>query len=249
MEKKIVGEINLPDKFSGKLPTVILFHGLTNTRKDCPLIDETAKTLTENGFIAFRFDFYGSGESAGYLKDKTIDILEQNAEDAIKFICQNSLVDSERIGIWGRSIGGTVACLLPRDKKIKTRVIASGAVMFEKTFKPAYLKLKKKETELEKVGQKLPGTGDYKGVYLLGKQWFKSLAGIDKKIYENLKKLDTILVLGTAKDQKVSIDNACLILNTVKEPKRIWIYPADHDYAGVEKQAIEETVRWFKRYL
>ncbi len=246
---ELVGEIDFPNTFRGKLPTVILFHGLTNTREDCPLISETAEALTQNGFIAFRFDFFGSGESPGQLKDKQMDILEQNAEDAIDFISKNKNVDKNRIGLWGRSIGGTLVCSVPPNSKTKARVTLSPTIKLEKEFKEIFKRLRKKELALEKLGKKLPGTGKYKGKYEFGKGWFDSLKGLDKKILDNLKKLKRVLVLGTALDQKVTPDNACMVVNTVKEPKRIMIYMTDHDYAGFKDEALEETINWFKTYL
>ena len=246
---KIIGEMNLSVNQGKKLPTIILFHGLTNTRNDCPLIVQTAKTLVENGFNSFRFDFFGSGESDGEMKDKTLDILLQNAKDAVEFISNHKLVDKNKIGLWGRSIGGTIGCLIPPNKKIKARVLASPGVFLENSFENKFKGLQEKEKKLEKIGKKLPGTGSYKGKFELKKSWFTSLKGTDKKIIRNLNKLKNILVLGTSYDQKVTINNVCQIINFVKEPKRIWIYPCDHDYAGFEKEAIRETTDWFKKFL
>lgn len=249
LHSKISGEIGIPNHFSGQLPTVVLFHGLTNTRKDCPLIEKTATELVKNGFCTFRFDFYGSGESDGEMKDKTIDIFLANAQDAIACISAYDFVDREKIGLWGRSMGGTVGCLIPPNKNIKVRVLASPPVLLEDSFTQTFQRLQKKEKQLEKLGKSLAGTGKYKGKYALEASWFHALKGIDKRIKNNLMKLDTILTLGTSQDQKVTLDNICQIANCVNEPKRVIIYPTDHGYTSFEKQAIEESMRWFKRYL
>lgn len=246
---ELIGEINFPDKFEGKLPTVILFHGLTNSRKDCPLINETSQALTENGFVAFRFDFYGSGESPCELRDKIFDILEQNAKDAIEFILKDERVDENRLGLWGRSLGGTLICLLPPNPKIKARVSASGALLFKKIMLTKFKKVREKELELEKEGKSLPGTGKYKGPFEFKPAFFESLKGLDNRTLKNIRKLNRVLVLGTAQDQKVPVENACLIVNNAKEPKRIWIFNTDHDYAGVEEKVVKETIDWFKKYL
>ncbi|UCG95734.1 MAG: alpha/beta hydrolase [archaeon] len=246
---KLVGEINFPEKINGKLPAIILFHGLSNSRRDCPLINETSKALTENGFIAFRFDFYGSGESPGEMRDKIIDILEQNTKDAIEFITKYSQVDSNKLGLWGRSLGGTFVCLLPTDPRIKARVVASSGPIIEKIMEEKLEELKKKELELEKVGKRLPGTGAYKGPFEFRPAWFESLKGLDSRVLENLKNLNTVLVLGTSLDQKVTVDSTCMVMNNVKEPKRIWVFNTDHDYGGFEKHAVEETLNWFKKFL
>lgn len=241
----LVGELNLPPNTSKKLPTIILFHGLTNSRIDCPLINETSHALTENSFAVLRFDFFGSGESPGEMKDKTIDILLQNAKDSIEYTTKNPLVNSNRLGLFGRSFGGTVVCLLDPDKRIKARVIASPPVLLEKTMKPLFKIMKQKARQ----GMKIVATGKYKGAYDLGPAWFNSLKGLAQRATNNLKQLDSVLVLGTARDQKVTLQDVCTVINNLTEPKKIWIYDAEHDYAGVEKQAVQETVTWFKKYL
>lgn len=246
---KIAGEINLPDNLKGKLPAVILFHGLTNTRKDCPLIEATSQALVKKGIIAFRIDFFGSGESPGEMREKRFDILEQNANDAIKFIITQSFVNRFQLGLWGRSFGATLVSLIPLNKNIKARVMASPGIAFEKIFIKKWIRLKKKQEELQKVGKKLAGTGKYKGAYEFNSTWFTSLRGVDKRIIDNLKKITTVLVLGTSNDEKVSFHDFCTTINTVGEPKRIMIYNTGHDYAGYESEAVKETIEWFKRYL
>ena len=246
---KLAGEINLPNNFQGKLPTVILFHGLTNSRKDCPLIDTVSKALVKNGIIAFRFDFFGSGESQGEMREKRFDILEQNAKDAITFISDQPFVNRFRLGLWGRSFGGTFASLIPPNKNIKARVIASPGTIIEKTIMDKWKRLKKKERELQKIGKKLAGTGKYKGAYELDVGWFTSLRGVDKRITDNLKKIKTVLVLGTANDEKVTLNDICTAANLVKEPKKIVIYNTGHDYSGYESEAVKETINWFRKYL
>jgi hypothetical protein len=138
---------------------------------------------------------------------------------------------------------------LPPNPRIKARVSASGGALFEKIMLTKFDEVKQKELELEKIGKRLPGTGKYKGPFGFKKEWFRSLRGLDNRVLGNLKQLSTTLVLGTTRDQKITPDNACIIINNVNEPKRIWLFEADHDYAGFEKEAVQETVDWFNKYL
>lgn len=225
-------------------PGVILFHGLTNTQDDCPLIRETSLALNESGFHTLTFDFFGSGGSPGKMEDKTMDILLQNANDAVEYFLKDDLVIN--IGIWGRSIGGTVVCLIEPHKNIKARITAGGGCFLEKSFLKKHKELKKLIDE----GQKVAGTGKYKGRYHFGKDWYKSLKGIDRRITNNLKRINSVLVLATTPDIKVPLVNAAHIINNVKEPKRIQIYEGvDHDYKGVEDKAVKETLTWFENLL
>ncbi len=225
-------------------PGVILFHGLTNNKDDCPLIKETDRALVKAGFITFLFDFFGSGESPGNMEDKTIDVLFQNSLDSIKYLLQDKKLTN--LGLWGRSIGGTLTCLIPKHPKIKARVSASGGVFLEKTFKSKFKKIQ----SIHQQGKKVAGTGNFKGKYNFKPTWYQSLKNIDQKIINNLKTLDTFLVLGTTPDIKVPINNAYQIIDTVKKPKKLVIYEnIDHDYKNVEKQTITETVDWFNQHL
>ena len=245
---ELVGLFDLPDKTPA--PGVILFHGLTNSKDDCPLIKETAEMLTNEGYITFRFDFFGSGEGPGRLKDKKMSILEQNARDAIDFFLQDNRV-SEEIGLCGRSLGGTIVILLANRQEVKASVILSGAASLEKTLGPLVFKrLKALVDDLSKKDKKLPGTGEYKGAYELGYDWFKELPQYDKKIREFLPRISHVLVFGTTPDEKVPLEHATTIINAAKEPKEIHIFEGvDHDYKGVEKAVLEIEKRWFKTYL
>ncbi len=229
-------------------PGIILLHGLTNTKDDCPLINQSAEKLVKSGFFVFKFDFFGSGESPGEMKDKTINTLKQNTEDALKYFLQDKRATN--MGLWGRSLGGTMVCLLDPHKRIKARVSLSAGVVIEKGFKKVFVKLKKKQEELEKKGKGLPGTGKYKGKYDFGSGWFRSLKGLDKKIASNLKKINNVLVLATTPDKKAGLENAYQIMNLVQEPKRLRIFKnTDHAYTSVENEAVKEVVNWFVKYL
>lgn len=243
--QELVGIQSFPDKTPA--PGVILFHGLSNTKEDCPLICETESKLQKKGFATFKFDFFGSGESPGKLKDKTIDILEQNARDALEYFYDDKI---SKIGLWGRSFGGTMVALLTPDNRIKSSVIATGFIIIEELFEEKWKDLKKKEKKLEKKGEKLPGTGNYKGEYEFEKEWFDSLVGIDKKISNRLKEIDSVLVLATTPDEKIPLENSAKIINLANEPKKIHIFEGvGHDYSGVEEQAVNYAVSWFKKYL
>ena len=128
-------------------------------------------------------------------------------------------------------------------------MIASPGIIIEKTFTNRFISLKKKEKELNKIGKKLAGTGKYKGAYELNEGWYTSLKGVDKRITDNLKRIKTVLVLGTANDEKVTLNDICTAVNLVKEPKKIVIYNTGHDYSGYENEAVKETIDWFKKYL
>lgn len=228
---------------------IILFHGLTNTKDDCPLIKEVSEALVKGGFITFRFDFYGSGESPGQLKDRTWSTMEQNARDAVSFFIRKTGIS--KLGLWGRSTGGVAAILCSDIPEVKAYVPASTCVLLKEVFLTQHFdKIKKLEIEAEKKGKKLPGTGKYKGEYAFNPRFFEETPLYEEKIMEKLSKMKNVLVLATTPDTKVPLNNSTTIINTVKEPKEIYIFEGvDHDYKGVEKEAVSLTVSWLKKWL
>ncbi len=243
----LAGIIEYPEKLPS--PGVILCHGLSNTKEDCPLIKKTAKILIDNGFIIFRFDYFGSGENPGTMMDKTVSILEQNTKDAINFFLSNKKV--LKVGMWGRSFGGTLVGLCGLNLKVKASVIVSGVFYMEKVFdKKKIAKLVKKEKEMEKRGEKLAGTGHYKGKYGLNDSWYMECAEYENKLRKSLKQVNNLLVIGTSPDEKVSSENSIALYNIAESPKELHIFGnTNHAYEGAEEEALCLIKRWFNMYL
>lgn len=245
--KKLFGLLNVPDKIPA--PGIVFFHGLSNGKTDCPLISETTEMLINEGFFTLRFDFFGSGESPGFLKDKTWGELRQNAIGAIKYFSHQKGIT--KIGLWGRSLGGTFAILTGDISRVGCIVLASPDVLVTRTLgKEKFTKLKKRQEELEKEGKTLPGTGKFKGPLELNENFFRSLREVEQEALEKLPELKNVLVLATTPDIKVPIENSTTIINMVQEPKKIIIFEnVEHDYSGVQGEAVKEIINWFKKYL
>jgi esterase/lipase len=243
----LVGIVEYPQKTPA--PGMILCHGLSNTKEDCPLIEETTKMLIDTGFITFRFDYFGSGESPGTMKDKTISILEQNTKDAIDFFLSDEKVTE--VGMWGRSFGGTLVALCGSDPRINASIIASGVFFLKKVFDREKIdELVKKEEEMEQMGGKLAGTGHYKGKYGLNDMWYVECGEYEDKLIRNLEQMSGVLVLGTSPDEKVPSENSIAIYNIVKNPKEIHIFGnTSHAYEGAENEALSLMRRWIKIHM
>lgn len=241
----LIGIKEIPKRIPA--PGVILFHGLGNSKEDCPLSNEVSNALLKNGLITFRFDFFGSGESPGMFREKTLSILEKNARDAIDYLSEDNRVTE--IGAWGRSSGGTIIALCGDDSRIKASVMLSTPVLLQKTFGEKFKELARRERE---EGVVLPGSSPkgVKGQFELTDAWFNELPKLELKIQKNLRKMKRVLVIGTTPDCKVSLDNSTTIVNIVKEPKKIYVFEnTDHSYEGKEEVAVSLVVEWFNRYL
>ncbi len=222
-----------------------MFHGLGNHKTDCPVINEASEALIKEGFIIFRFDFFGSGESPGILRDKTWSVLEQNGRDALDYFSKDERVT--KIGLWGRSSGGTIGILVGDDPRIRAFALLSTPVLLQKTFGAEFLELARLERE---EGVRLSGTGEFKGPFELPETFYGELPEKERKIFENLRKMARVLIIGTTPDKKVSLDNSTTIINMVREPKEIHVFEhTDHGYEGREEEAVRLIISWFNKYL
>ena len=242
---RIVGILEVAN--GDKRPGILMFHGLTNTKEDCPLMSQVKETLCLEGYAIFRFDFYGSGESAGQFKDKTISEMVTNAKDALDVLSSNKLVEGENIGLWGRSIGGLVAAMLTRDERVRASVLASAPIFPHKTFYPLYARDPTRDFVPLPQGTV---SGKIKGKPELSKAFFTELQEIENKTFQALQGASSILIIQGDHDKKVDPKYARCIYDTVKEPKELLLIKgAGHDYSGKENQVISAVRRWYTNHL
>lgn len=118
---------------SGGWPAIVFVHGYIPPASYATQGDAYASYvdyLANNGFVVFKIDLRGHGESEGepggayYSSDYIIDVL--NAYAALE---NASFVDRKNIGLWGHSMAGNVAMRSWAVKKeIPAVVIWAGAV-------------------------------------------------------------------------------------------------------------------------
>lgn len=132
---KIYGLLTIPngEKPQSGWPVIIFNHGYISPKEYKTTERYLAYTdaFARNGYIVFKPDYRGNGNSEGqpegtyYSPSYTEDVL--NALSALK---KYPMVDSNRIGMWGHSMGGniTLRCLVVKPDQIKAAVIWSGVV-------------------------------------------------------------------------------------------------------------------------
>lgn len=92
-----------------KHPAVILLHGFTGYKEELH-IAQLAQTLAHNNIVAIRFDASGFGESEGTLEhDYRLSNYYQDLEVVYNWLKKQDYVDTDRIGIWGPSMGGLLS--------------------------------------------------------------------------------------------------------------------------------------------
>ncbi len=109
---------------SGNLPGVLIMHGLVAS-KDQPhrIFVALADALAKAGFVAFRFDLRGRGESDGHSIDATPKRDLEDARAALATLSKLPGVDAKKTIVMGMSWGGTLACYLAGENLAVTRVI------------------------------------------------------------------------------------------------------------------------------
>lgn len=109
--KQIYGELYLPQNTKTKLPTVIISHGLGGNYRTGA---EYAKALAKLGYAVYCFDFRGgstSSRSDGSTLEMSIFTQQNDLEDVIDTMKEQSFVDEENIFLLGTSQGGVVSAM------------------------------------------------------------------------------------------------------------------------------------------
>lgn len=116
--EKLAGLRDDPAILSESNPTVLLLHGFGAEKREGGMFDQLAEGLASAGFVVFRFDFAGRGDSEGDYSTMTLSCLVSQARDLLDFVKAQPGVDADRIGIVGMSFGSTVTAMLaPEDVK------------------------------------------------------------------------------------------------------------------------------------
>jgi len=251
--QKIFGILHRPLKQSKKYPVVLICHGLAGHKVGKYRIYVIlAELLAKIGIASFRIDFRGSGDSEGDFGDMTIEGEVSDALIALEYLKKVPDMDPDRIGIFGRSMGGTVALLATHSdvaKIIKSIVI--WAPIFDghqwlekwKTVHKGDLKEEDQKAMMRINGQ-IPGF-----------EFFKQL--FDMKMIDELKTLDTLpfLHIHGEQDAQVSIEHANRFVKyrgqSKGKTKFIRLPHSDHDFSHPQEQeqALTETCVWFQHTL
>jgi len=229
-------------------PAAILCHGWTNSMTTCPLINDTAKLLLSLGFIVCRFDFYGSGKSDGLFRDKVISESIINLEDAISYFSSQDYILPGHIGLWGRSLGATIAAICSTRRGIKTSVLISCILDIKRNFYDYYIRGGK--SDYTPVSSKGAAVGIVKGDYELSRNFFEELDDIETRLKTELQKSQSVLIIQGDQDQRAEVDSARNIYNLVHEPRSLYIVKnCNHAYTGHEEEVSGVQGDWYKTNL
>ena len=221
------GVINTPDDFdeNKKYPSVIIFHGFGGDRNGSVNFRlNHAKYLTERGYVVFRFDFSGSGESDGSFYDMTVSREEKELEMIHDFAKMKYYVDKDRLYWIGHSLGGVLASLMAF--KLKPRAMALLAPASDMNNKD-YLKVMAKTVfEGEVSGKtKLESNMPYESLIIV------------KDIYGSASKYDgNVLIIRGTNDSLVFRDSNEKLRDAYPNARYFEIEGADHSFTNEEQR-------------
>ena len=112
----IYGEIVMPER-DEPCPLVFIAHGFKGTRNSGGA-KELSERLAAVGIGAVRIDFNGYMEASldGPRTNRyTLTDMQLDAAKTINYVLENYSIDEDRLGVYGRSMGGRVAMMLANE--------------------------------------------------------------------------------------------------------------------------------------
>jgi hypothetical protein len=216
----IAGVLHVPDQ--PKAPGIIMCHGFTGNKSEAHrLFVAAARDLCAHGIAVLRFDFRGSGDSAGEFREMTISGEVADAVAALSYLISRPEVDGDRVGVLGLSLGGCVAaCLAGRDQRVRA------LVLWAATAHP------------ERIGERLASelgaadVLDFSG-WGLGRGFIEDAAGV-RPLSDAARYLGPALVVHGEKDQAVPVADARDYEKALGGAKTVHVIPeADHVFSSL----------------
>jgi uncharacterized protein len=219
---------------------VILCHGFTGNKiENKRLFVETARELAGEGFDAFRFDFFGSGDSEGDFADSLISHNIANLKDVI-FWAQSQ--GYKKIAVLGISMGAATAILTLKDSPVDALVCWSAVPDMYQLF----------NKYVGAVSETAPGgnTFEYDG-WLIRREFWEDATQYNIKAALATLAMPKFIVQGTG--------DAPLFVKGFHDFQEVVLPPADfmeipdagHTYQTPphRRQVIRQTMIWLRRHF
>ncbi len=237
----LVGIESTPDELKDKYPTVILVHGFADNKHEHGMFDELTNVLCQSGFLVYRFDFSGCGESQGDYAITSLTKLREDLHSIFDFVKQKSSVDENRIGIHAQSFGTsvTIAAQLP----IKSIVLTGSFTDIQRVFKRHF------------------GNGyDPQGISKRHSESQKQYVSIEPqfwidiksyKLQELVKKIHCpILFIQGEKDETCPVAEMEMLFEAANEPKgKVILEGVGHGLEPKREEMYKIAANWFMKTL
>lgn len=230
-----------PMALAGKAPAVVLVHGFGGNRHEARnMFVWLSRMLSGIGIWSLRIDCHGFGETGGDAKTVNIETMIDDAICAVDFLKGQALVDSEKIGLMGLSMGGLAAACAAAMKQV------AGLCLWEAPF-DALLGLSRHCWPTN--SHALVQMGGHFGVggFDLGVQFVEALERLNvRELMKDFQK-PVLIVHGTA-DAVVPVETVRLWNDALpRKPHVVLVPAADHGFTEPNHtlQAICQTLSFF----
>ncbi len=226
-----------------KFPAILVCHGFAGQKTGRYRLYVTlAEELSRQGIGVLRIDFRGCGDSEGNFFETTLLGEVSDALKGLEFLKNHPQVDSERLGIFGRSLGGAIAILAA--KQFKTIKALS---LFVPMFSAESWQNK---LDVLNLKQKIVMNGQEIGRIFL-KQLFEMRLEDEIETLKNI----PLLHINAKKDQVIGFEHVqkykLARANATAKTEFVDLENSDHDFSDEEErsEAIQKAVDWFKSLL
>ena len=225
-EFRLIGSLHLPDR--NYPPIVIGCHGLVADRSS-PKQIALAERCARLGIAYFRFDHRGCGESEGDFEDvTTLNARCRDLQSAWHWAVNDGRF-TNRIGLFGSSMGGTVCLASSAELKVSAIVTVAAPVRSRA--------LAEKEAD---QSSHLPSSR------------FFTTPERQFDILSRLGGLTHVLMFHGESDEIVPLAHAEEIFTSINPPKQLIVHEkGDHRVSNPadQKKFVKRASAWFQQYL
>lgn len=230
-----------------KLPAnaVIIGHGFRSYYLG--FLNSFSKKLLKNGYITVKFHFVGTGKSDGVFDDKTTTNMLKNFHDVLEFVKEQKEIMN--IGLVGRSNAGALFTLNGPDKRVKAISMLGSMAFYSKAMKQFVQSADIKNGYYYHKSFKRSHT---KGFGRLPLSFIDDIKKYDNLLLENIKKMTDVIYFQSIQDETGNLVNGDYDYwkeNLPKPKKMVLVNAKSHSYNGNKKLVIEESIKWFNKYL
>jgi len=246
--QQIVGMIHLPSG-RGRFPAALLLHGFTGAKSETHrMYVKLSRQLAAHGIASLRFDFRGSGDSAGEFEELTLRSEVTDTLEALRFLLRHKRIHSRRLALVGLSFGAAVASYVVGRERSRFQSLVLWAPVAEGTGILDDLSTPEAVVSLAQTG-----VADYGG-NRVGVGFIRQFAEM-KPLREVSKAKCPVLLIHGDEDETVPKHHSDLyeraLHNAKRMVKKVIIPGANHTFNRLpwEHRVLTETVDWLSETL
>lgn len=247
--QQIIGMLHLPSGGRGRFPAALLLHGFTGTKVETHrMFVKLSRQLAGHGIASLRFDFRGSGDSAGEFESLTLRTEVADTLEAIKFLVRHKSINSRRLALVGLSFGAAVASYVVGRERNRFKSLALWAPVAEGAGILDHLSTPEAVASLAQTG-----VADFWGNQV-GVGFIRQFAEM-KPLREVVKSKCPVLLVHGQGDETVPVEHCDMYERALRSQKRLLkkviIQDADHSFSRLawERRILTETVDWLGETL